>query len=512
MKCAEIDRRRWLIVLGLVAAIGLGGAVWQGVVGQESASVSESNGLAKAESLSRAFRAAAKRVIPTVVKVISTTNPRVAEEDQGDSLRENPFKGTPFEDFFDNDSVPGFRFRYRMPPRQGLGSGVIVDPAGTILTNNHVVEGADEVLVELSDGRQFRVKSEDIKTDKRSDLAVLRIDAKGPLPAAALGDSDSLEIGDWVLAVGNPFELEHTVSAGIISGKGRSLRAGNRAESPRAEYLQTDAAINPGNSGGPLVNLKGEVVGINTAIASNTGGYQGVGFAIPINLAKWVTGELVKTGSVQRAYLGVGIQDTASDLGRRLGVDQLKGVLVGGLYRDTPAAEAGLQVGDVIQTYAGRTVRNPRELQELVERSPVGSKQKVGIIRSGKPQTLEVVVKSLPEELGVASVPSRGSNGRGSSGFVSKELGLGVGELTEDAARQLGSQGTSGVLITDVAPRGIASLAGIRRGMLILEVERKPVKSAAEFEAALKGKSLSEGVLLTLRTGEGIQYVLLRGT
>jgi serine protease Do len=511
MNCAEIHRRRWLAVVAVIAAVGLASAVWHTVVGQNSTAPSEPGGLAKAESLSRAFRAAAKRVIPTVVKITSTTKPRTVEEDRGDSLRENPFKGTPFEDFFDGEPFPGFRFRYRTPPRRGLGSGVIIDRRGTILTNNHVVEGADEVVVELADGRQFQVKSQDIKTDEQTDLAVLRIDAKEPLPAATLGNSDSLEIGDWVLAVGNPFELEHTVSAGIISGKGRALRTGAPA-GRRAEYLQTDAAINPGNSGGPLVNLNGEVVGINTAIASNTGGYQGIGFAIPINSAKWVADQLIKSGSVRRAYLGVAIQETNSVLGRKLGVDHLKGVLVAGLYRDTPAAEAGLQVGDVIQTFAGRPVSNPRELQETVERSPVGSKQTVEIIRDGKPRTLQVAVKALPDDFGAASAPSRGDRGGDSSGFVSQELGLQVAALTEDAARQLGLQKSSGVLITAVAPQGIGYLAGLRRGMAILEVERKPVKSVAEFEAALKGRSLSDGVLLTLRTKEGIQYVLLRGS
>ena len=508
MKYAEIHRRRWLIVLALFAAVGLGGAILQGVVGQDSSPVSEPNGLAKAESLSRAFRAAAKRVIPTVVKITSTTKPQVIERDRG-IPPEDLFKGSPFEDFFDDRDLPDFRFFNRIPERRGLGSGVIIDPKGIILTNNHVVAGADKVLVELADGREF--EATEIKTDELTDLAVLRIDVKEPLPAAALGDSKNLEIGDWVLAVGNPFDMEHTVSAGIISGKGRSLQRSLRSVK-RAEFLQTDAAINPGNSGGPLVNLKGEVVGINTAIASSTGSYQGIGFAIPVNLAKWVTAQLIKSGSVQRAYLGVGIDETASPLGRKLGVDRLQGVLVAEVRQGAAAQGAGFRVGDVIRAFAGRAVRSPRELQEIVERSSVGSRQRVDVIRNGKPQTLDVVLKALPDDLEVAGRPLRRGGRDSTSGFISRELGLQVGELTGDVARGLGLEKPSGVLITRVDPRGIAALARIREGTAILEVEKKPVRSVAEFEAALKGNSLEDGILLTLRSKEGERYVLLRGS
>jgi len=250
----------------------------------------EDDAVDQAKSLSRAFRAAAKKVLPTVVTVRTVVKPH--EEKKGEP-GQNPFKGTPFEDLF-GDEVPGFNFDVPETPELGLGSGVIIDASGIVLTNNHVVEGADEVVVRLADGREL--PATDIKVDARTDLAVLRIKASEPLPAAPLGDSDKLEIGDWVIAVGNPFELEGTVSAGIISAKGRTLGSVGRAR-----FLQTDAAINPGNSGGPLVNLDGEVVGINTAIFSRSGGYQGIGFAIPINLAKWVTPQLIRGGRVERA-------------------------------------------------------------------------------------------------------------------------------------------------------------------------------------------------------------------
>ncbi len=498
----DVKNRCWLIAITLIVGITCG-IVWRGATGQDQfpSAAADRNGVEKAQSLSRAFRAAAKRVIPTVVKIKTTVKSVRGEENRVPG--ENPFKDTPFEDFF-RDDVPGFRLHPRIPQRRGIGSGVIVDPGGIILTNNHVVEGADEVLVELADGRQF--KATDIKNDEQTDLAVLRIPAKG-LPAAALGDSDAMEIGDWVIAVGNPFELEVSVSAGIISGKGRPLAAAQRTN-----FLQTDAAINPGNSGGPLVNLDGQVIGINTAIASSTGGYQGVGFAIPINLAKWVTGQLVKSGSVQRAYLGVGIGEINARVARALGIEHNRGVLVSEVLPNTPAAAAGFREGDVILSFAGRKVNGPRQLQEIVERSPVGSKQKVEILRDRKRQTLTVVVRPLPGDLAAPSRSSRGNDPGtdDSPAYYNKELGLGIGDLTAPLAERLGYKGFSGVLVTQVERDGMAALAGIREGMLILRVGRKPVGSVEQFKAALKGKSLEKGILLLVRIENGNRFVVLQ--
>ncbi len=272
-----------------------------------------------ANSLSRAFRESAHVAMPSVVTVYSHESAKKVRAEHGEHGQmmpfgggEDMFKGTPFEGRF-KDMVPGMpEGGFQTPSREGMGTGVIIDKSGIILTNNHVVEGADTVTVHFSDGREF--KATEVKTDPHSDLAVVRIKADGDLPAAHLGNSDDLEIGDWVIAIGNPFEQEKTVTAGIISGKSRSLGMG------RGGYLQTDAAINPGNSGGPLVNLTGEVVGINTAIASSSGGYQGIGFAIPINEAKWVTDQLVKSGSVSRGYLGIGIGEIRPELATKLGV------------------------------------------------------------------------------------------------------------------------------------------------------------------------------------------------
>ena len=374
---------------------------------------------------------------------------------------------------------------------------MIIDRTGIILTNNHVIAGADEVLIELANGEQL--KAIDIKTDERTDLAVLRVEAGRPLPAARLGDSDSMEIGDWVLAIGCPFELDLTVSAGIISGKGRSLRAGKRAS-----FLQTDAAINPGNSGGPLVNLDGEVVGINTAIASSTGGYQGVGFAIPINLAKWVTKQLIDSGSVRRAYLGVQIRKIDSQVAEELGVQHNQGVAVWKVVSDSPAAAAGIEVKDVILSFAGKPVSDPRGLQTIVERSPIGSTQDLEILRKGKKMTLKVDVKALPEDSELAGrTPWR-------DGFSSDELGLDVDELTEELARRLGYEEATGVLITGVAKDGMAAQAGIREGMLVLKVGNRQVESVAQFKEAMKNESLEEGVLLLIRATDGNKFIVLQ--
>ncbi len=498
-------RLGWLAMLGLAVVVFTCAGMWliqnaphSDFARAQDAQPEEDAGLAKAESLSRAFRAAARQVIPTVVKIRTATRPR-AIEPTDEVPFDNPFKGTPFEDFF-GDEFHGFEGPRELPGREGLGSGVIIDPSGVILTNNHVVADADEVIIELADGRQF--KATDIRTDEQTDLAVVRIEPESPLPAAKLGDSDAMEIGDWVLAVGCPFELDLTVSAGIISGKGRALAAGRRTN-----FLQTDAAINPGNSGGPLVNLRGEVVGINTAIASRTGGYQGVGFAIPASVAKWVTEQLVQTGKVQRAYLGVVIGKMDGPLAGKLGVEPGKGVVVSEVMAETPAAAAGLRVGDVIVAFAGQPVATPRELQAVVERSPIGSSQRVEIRRDGKALTLSVKLEALPEEMEMAVRPQAAPRG---SRYRSSDLGLGVTELTDQVARQLGYEGVSGVLVSDVEPGGLAATAGIREGMLILRVGKQPVKTVAEFRAALQDESLEEGILLLLRTPEGNRFVVLR--
>jgi len=383
---------------------------------------------------------------------------------------------------------------------------VIVDSSGIILTNNHVVQGADEVIVHLPDGREY--KAEDVKTDEQTDLAVIRIKGAGELPAAKLGDSDSMEIGDWVIAVGNPFELEQTVSAGIISGKGREL-----GSIRRAKFLQTDAAINPGNSGGPLVDLNGDVIGINTAIATNNGSFQGIGFAIPSNTVKWVMTQLVKKGSVERAYLGVQIGEVTKELANKFGVKRGEGVLVAEVMPNTPASKAGFKDGDVITRFGDHKVHNPRELQELVERVPLDTKETVEVQRDGKAVPLSVVVKALPKQLAAGSDKPADADdepAEPAGGFSSDKLGLTVSEVSKDQLETLGFKGHTGVVISKIDPEGLAAEQGLREVMLITKVGKKDVKTTSDFEEAVKHESLKEGVLLQVRTRQGNRFVVIQ--
>lgn len=470
-------------------------------------------GRENAQNLSDAFRKAADVTLPTVVTIESHSKPHETRgQGKGRMQVENPFQGTPFEDFFKDDMPFGFRFddgqgmhSFRTPPRHGMGSGVIVDRSGIVLTNNHVVEGADEVTVRLADGREF--KAQDIKTDPETDLAVLRIEGAGSLPAARLGDSDGVQIGDWVIAVGNPFGFDSTVSAGIISSKGRELPANKRIR-----LLQTDAAINPGNSGGPLVNLDGEVVGINTAIASSNGGFQGIGFAIPSNQARWVMKQLIEKGTVARSWLGVGIEKVNADLARQFGIDRRDGVIVAEIRPNSPAAEAGFEEGDVVVAYGGKPIHTPRDLQELVERTPVDSRQAVKVLRNGREMELQVVVKTMPSDAKqVAADDEKPNRGSTSNGYADEELGLEVADLTPATARRLGYEGLQGVVITEVAPDGIAAQAGLRTGDLIMRVGKQKIEvdSVAAFKKALSHESVKDGVLLLVRTNGHNAFLVL---
>lgn len=469
-----------------------------------------------AASLSKAFREAANRVSPSVVMITNT--PAVVQRMQERKHRQSDdeeeedvpfgFKGTPFGDMFKN---PEFRHFFKEFPsipdmpgqgRIGAGSGVIVDSDGTILTNNHVVAGGGNITVRLTDGREF--KAVDIKTDPKTDLAVLHIKDAGKLPAAKLGDSSKVEVGDWVLALGEPFGLEGTVTAGIVSAKGRGIGI-----TAREDFIQTDAAINPGNSGGPLVNIDGEVIGINTAISSNTGGYQGVGFAIPIDLAKWVGGQLVKNGKVNRAYLGVAIQPVTQPLAEQFKVKVREGVLVTDIQPNTPAAKAELKSGDIIVEFAGKPVVNPRQLQGIVEMVRPGSTQKLAIIRDGKRMTLDVVCAEQPANYGLADNETPSAAGNGESSRFEK-LGVQVENLTPQLAEKLGIKAEHGVVITDVQAGSPAAMVGLTSGVVITQVDRQPVKSVEEFRKAVENKPLEKGLLLLVQTPKGSRFLVIR--
>jgi serine protease Do len=340
--------------------------------------------ISSAEVVSRSFREAARIVLPSVVTIQRTSHSSRA----GDRSADAPLDDL-FQRFFEDEQRPSRRQEI------ALGSGVIIDKSGIILTNAHVVgTGRGTVVIRLHDGRKF--KAADIKTDTKTDLAVVRIRDAGDLPFAHLGNSDKLQIGDWVIAVGNPFGLSETVTAGIISAKQRGLGI-----TAQEGFLQTDAAINPGNSGGPLVNLRGQVVGIATAISTTTGGYQGIGFAVPSNVARWVCEQLISKGAVTRAYLGVAIQELTPDLAKELGLDeQTTGVMVTRVYPDSPAKEAGLKTTDVITAFAGHRITNPQEFQAGVQQSPLDSRQTIAVLRKGKPLELTVVMREQPEDFG----------------------------------------------------------------------------------------------------------------
>jgi serine protease Do len=346
-----------------------------------------------AKALSLAFRQAAESTMPSVVTLISKTKPRFNRdrEDLRELLDDPRFRRLfPEGELPSEDQEEGVPNDVPAIPTQ-IGAGVIIDASGVILTNNHVVQDADEIIVRLEDGQELKVT--DVKTDPLSDLAVVQIKPEEKLKPARLGDSSQLNIGDWVIAIGSPFELEATVSAGIISGKGRGIE-----KIQRGKLLQTDAAINPGNSGGPLVNLDGEVVGINTAIATSNGGYQGIGFAIPANRVKWVARELREYGRVRRAFLGIRIDELGPVAARKLGLAARSGVYVKEVINGSPAEQAGLKTNDVIVEFAGERVLGPRDLQDVVEQKPIDSQQTFRVMRKGESVELNVTLEALPEQ------------------------------------------------------------------------------------------------------------------
>jgi serine protease Do len=428
----------------------------------------------------------AKKMRPVVVN-ISTTQ---VSEGRGQPEFGNPFgEDDPFNDFwkrFFGGPVP------RGPQRQRiLGSGFIIDADGSILTNNHVVENAQKIVVKLSDEQEYEAKV--VGRDAKTDIAVIKINTKNGLTAAGLGDSDNLEVGEWVMAIGNPFGLDSTVTSGIVSAKGRHIGQG-----PYDNFIQTDASINPGNSGGPLINLRGEVVGINTAIFSRSGGNIGIGFAIPINLVKELLPQLRGKGKVTRGYLGVLIQKVTPEIAESLGMDKGRGALVANVSKDGPAEKAGVKVGDVIIEFDGKEIKDSGDLPIIVARTPVDRKVRMKVLRDKKELQLTVSVGELKDEEVVASAPEKG------------ELGMTVQRLTPQIAESLGLEKTEGVVVSAVDPGSAADEAGIRRGDVILEVDRKTIRTIDEYKKAVAGIRKGKGVLLLVRRGESTLFLALK--
>jgi serine protease Do len=414
-----------------------------------------------------------KELKPTVVNISTTKLVRSPLDDF--------FRGRDFPDFFGDEFFK--RFFGDQHPREfrqkSLGSGFIIDKEGYILTNNHVVEKAEKIKVKLSDNKEYDAQV--VGTDPKTDLALIKIKAAAGLPVAHLGDSDRLEVGEWVVAIGNPFGLEQTVTAGIISAKGRVIGAG-----PYDDFLQTDASINPGNSGGPLFNLRGEVVGINTAIVA---GGQGIGFAIPVNMAKALLPQL-KKGKVVYGYLGVYIQDITPELAASFGLKEPKGVLVSDVIADSPAQKAGVNKGDVILEYDGKQVEDKGQLTKMVGRTPIGKKVKLICLRDKEQKALWVTIAEVSEKQATAAAPKPEETDR---------WGIKVQDITPDMAAHLGLTGTSGVVIAEVEPGSPADDENLQPGDVIIEIEHNQIKGLADFRKYVESYKKQKTLLLTVR-------------
>ncbi len=446
--------------------------------------------LAIIQNTSKAFTTIAQKAMPGVVfinveKTIET----------GQSV--SPFEfNNPFDLFNDDFFNRFFGYRYpQMQPRKykqmGMGSGFIISHDGYILTNHHVVGDADKITVRLKGGQEYEAKI--IGSDSSSDVALIKIEDNKNLPVLPLGDSDSLEVGEWVMAIGNPFGLDHTLTVGVVSAKGRTTVGISDYE----DFIQTDAAINPGNSGGPLINLNGEVIGINSAIFSRSGGYMGIGFAIPINMVKAIKEQLIEHGEVKRGYLGVYLQDLTNELRESFQLENTEGVLVSDVTEDSPAEETGIKHGDVIVEYMDRKVQNSGQLKNMVGLTPPGTKAKIVIVRDGKRKVVIAKLDSI-ENARFADV---------SQTDIMKKLGFSVQNLTEELARQFGYQETWGVIVSQVDPGTPAQFSGLKPGVLILEVNRKEVRNVQDFLRAIKG---SKRVLLLVREGQYTRYLILQ--
>ncbi len=494
----EIRIRQWVAILVIVAALVGGGILalglrtWSGAsvmgAGNVPVTVDRSGAMVPLGNFVNGFSTVLKPALPAVVNIRSS---KVVKQRQS----QMPFFNDPFfQQFF------GDQFGQDQPRAQkevSLGSGVIVTTDGTILTNNHVIEGASDIKVQLSDKREFTAKL--VGADAKSDVAVLKINATG-LPTLPLGDSSKMQVGDVVFAIGDPFGIGETATMGIVSAKGRQI--GIEGPHGYEDFIQTDAAINPGNSGGALIDLHGDLVGINTAIA--TGGSEGnvgIGFAIPINMAHQVMEQLVTHGKVVRGSLGVYIQNVDAGIAKSFGLDKVGGVLIGDVIADTPASRAGLKKGDIILKLNGEPVNDRSELSLHISEMAPGTTVKLEIWRDGKTQDVSATLSELADQ-----EAKEGSSEGTSSGSALE--GVEVQSLTPEIAQQLNLPvGTHGVVITSVDPSSTAADAGLQRGMVIQEVNHKPVNNITEYKQALAG---SQGTVLLLVNNNGItQYVAI---
>ena len=504
--------KRSMVIVGLGAALLMGGGVgWtltsaaKPVLGAARAVTlsvaAEPQSGGAAGSMAQGFADVVQPILPAVVNIQVTSNVQQTRQQQPNgipNLPDDPF----FRRFFGDPSGNGNGDQQPRDRRErGLGSGVIVSPEGYILTNNHVVENATDITVQLNDKRQMKGKL--IGADPRSDMAVVQIQATG-LTAMKLGDSAKMRVGDIVLAIGNPFGFDETVTLGIVSATGRH-NAEITPPQGYADFIQTDAAINPGNSGGALVNARGELVGINTAIYSGNGGNLGIGFAIPVNMARGVMEQILKTGKVSRGYLGISIQNVNADLAKAFKLPSAQGVLIGDVTSDSPGAKAGLQKGDVVVGLNGQSLADAEDLRLRVSQLAPGTTVKVDVIREAQKKQFTATLMELPE------TNQRAGSGRGNAPAPSEPAldGLQVSALTADIAQQLNMPaGIRGVVVTTVDPDSKAADAGLQRGDVIQEVNRKPVNSVEQFRAAVRDAD-NDPILLLVNHGGQTGYSVI---
>ncbi|MHB8203060.1 MAG: DegQ family serine endoprotease [Desulfomonilaceae bacterium] len=451
--------------------------------------------------MNEAFVQVAEKVKPAVVNISSMKKEAISSNEGAPDL-EPFFKNHPFKDFFGDE----FFKRFKKGPGegkgihpQGMGSGVIISPDGLILTNAHVVKDSDEITVTISDKRSFKAKV--IGIDTESDIAVVKIDAKG-LPTASLGDSSKLQVGEIVFAIGNPFGLNRTVTMGIVSATGRT----NVGIIDYEDFIQTDAAINPGNSGGPLVNIDGDVIGINTAIASRSGGYQGIGFAIPSSSAKLIMNDLIKNGKVKRGLLGVNIQDMTESLAKSFGRNDAEGALVSQVIEGSPAEKAGIKAGDIILKFNNEPVKGAANLKNLVGKEKPGTSASLTIYRDKK--TMEVPVKIA--ERTQKAVASSGATGGASAAETSNDLGIQIEPVPGAVASKMDLKEGQGILVKDISSDGVGARMGLHSGDVILEVDGTTVSTVDSFTKAVS--EAKKNKVIRLKVQRGTAKIFLAGT
>ena len=469
-------------VVSVLAGMALSGAVERYHAGVQPAHAASSAAPIGAGQGLPDFISLAKRLSPSVVNVSTTQIRRKATQD-GPGLGDDQM-GQFFERFF---GAPAPRGPQR---RSGQGSGFIIDSNGTILTNYHVVDGAEKISVTLSDGKNYDAKV--VGKDQKSDIAVVKIDAGRDLPAVNLGDSDRLEVGEWVMAIGNPFGLDHSVTSGIVSAKGRNIGAG-----PYDNFIQTDASINPGNSGGPLINLRGEVVGINSAIFSQSGGNIGIGFAIPANAVKELLPQLRDKGKVVRGFIGTSVQKVTPEIADSLGLKQARGALVADVIKGGPAERAGLKPGDIIIEFDRKEIKDSSDLPIQVARVAPGMSVQVKVLRDGKETALPLTVGEMKESEVIASSQEG-------------DFGLTVQPVTPQLAETLGLERAEGLVITAVKRGSAAEEAGLRSGDVITEINRQPIKNLADYNRELTRSEKAKSVLLLVRRGQSSLFLALK--